>query len=85
MSLPIPPDFERAVLERVRAGMYESVEEVLRACLEALEREEENRGMSTEDLRREIRRGREQLDRGESLPGDEAFRLLRERREGADG
>lgn len=85
MSLNIPPEVERAIRERVESGQYESAEDVLRACLEALEEQEENCGLTLDELRNEIRIGREQLDRGESLSGDEAFRRLRESRKAAAG
>ncbi|HEX8906387.1 MAG TPA: hypothetical protein VF771_16175, partial [Longimicrobiaceae bacterium] len=42
MSLNIPPEFERAVLERVQSGEYESTDAVLEACLEALEQREQD-------------------------------------------
>ena len=35
-TLKITPEFERAVLERVESGDYESTEHVLAVCVEAL-------------------------------------------------
>jgi antitoxin ParD1/3/4 len=76
MPLPIPPEFERAVLERVRSGRYASTEEVLQACLEGLEMLEE----ADEDLRRELQAGKEELERGERLSREEVLARLREAR-----
>ena len=83
MSFPLPPEFERAVLDRVRSGQYASVEEVLRACLDALEREEAQEDADLEELRREIRIGLDELNRGERLSRDEVLARLREARKGA--
>ncbi|HEX8903897.1 MAG TPA: hypothetical protein VF771_03605, partial [Longimicrobiaceae bacterium] len=78
MSLNIPPEFERAVLERVQSGEYESTDAVLEACLEALEqREQDLADEQNEWLKREIQLGLDQLDRGEGIPGDQAREMAR--------
>jgi putative addiction module CopG family antidote len=74
MSLSIPPEFERAVLERVQSGAYESTDDVLKACLEALEMIEAE---DDEWLRHEIQRGVDSAERGELIPREEAIELLR--------
>jgi antitoxin ParD1/3/4 len=74
MTFDLTPEFERAVLERVRSGRYKSTDEVLRACIEALEREER----SLEELRRDVKVGLDELERGEGIPGKEAFEQIRE-------
>lgn len=79
MSLNIPPEFERAVLERVASGAYGSTDDVLRACLAALEGEEREDEARLESLRRDVRLAMEQHDRGEFSPADEAFARIRER------
>ena len=79
MSLNIPPEFERAVLERVASGAYESTDDVLLACLAALEDEEREDEARLESLRRDVRHAMEQHDRGEFSPVDEAFARIRER------
>ena len=83
MSFPIPPEFERAVLDRVRSGQYASAEDVLRACLEALEQAEAQEDADFDELRREIRIGLDELNRGERLSRDEVLARLREARKGA--
>jgi antitoxin ParD1/3/4 len=74
MSLNIPPEFERAVRERVESGEYASTDDVLKACLEALEREEAE---DDEWLKREIQLGLDELDRGEGIPGEVALEMAR--------
>lgn len=73
MSFVIPPEFERAVLDRVRSGQYASPQEVLSAFLAALEQAEEEH----EALRAEVQIGLDQADRGEIVDGDEAFEWLK--------
>ena len=128
MPLNIPPELERAILERVESGEYASTDDVLRACLDALEAEENEREARRERMRRaldapaaevegetidsdealaraiarfqrragdltgegkdpsdddiealrkEIQIGLDELDRGEGIPGEEAFALIR--------
>ena len=55
-SLQIPPEFERAVLDRVAEGKYESTDEVLTACLEALCQVEEFQAEELDWLRTHVDR-----------------------------
>ena len=75
MPLNVPLEFERAVLERVRSGRYGSTDEVLSACLRALEFVEDH-GRDVEVLRRELQEAAEEAARGESIPEDEAIQWL---------
>jgi putative addiction module CopG family antidote len=76
MSLSIPPEFERAILERVESGEYRSTDEVLRLCLRLLEMEEMSEGEKLEALRRDVAHAMGQYDRGEYSPADEVFARL---------
>ena len=76
MSLSIPPDFERAVLERVESGEYRSTDEVLRLCLKLLEMEEVSEGEKLHALRRDVAHAMDQYARGEYSPADEVFARL---------
>jgi putative addiction module CopG family antidote len=82
MSLNIPPEFERAVLERVRSGQYESPEEVLRACLGALEREEESESSHLDALRHEIELGIRSAEEEELISAADVKELIRARLHG---
>jgi len=79
MSLNIPPEFERAVRERVESGKYESTDDVLKACIDALQEREASEVEDLEELRRQIQVGIDQFDRGEYSDGREAFARIRER------
>jgi len=79
MSLNVPPEFERAVLQRVQSGQYDSVEHVIAACLHGLALWEAEQEAKLEALRRDADLGREQLRRGEGSPGTEVFERIRRR------
>jgi antitoxin ParD1/3/4 len=83
MSFPLPPEFERAVLDRVRSGQFASPEDVLAAMLELLEDAEAEYEEKLEALRRDVQLGFDQLDRGERLSREEVLARLREARPGA--
>jgi putative addiction module CopG family antidote len=85
MSLSIPPEFERAVRDRVESGAYMSAEEVFAACLEALAAWEHDEEIKLIMLRRRIDRGMEQYERGEYSPADEMFARLHARLDRSDG
>ncbi|MBV9109657.1 MAG: hypothetical protein JO306_09655 [Gemmatimonadetes bacterium] len=77
MSLNIPVEFERAILERVASGAYETPEDVLKACLEGLSLLEAQLEEDHEWLKREVKIGIDEADRGELIPGDEAIASIR--------
>lgn len=81
MSLTLPPEFERAVRERVESGAYASADDVFAACLEALAQWEAEQEAKLEALRRDVDHATEQLRRGEGSPMDEVFERLRARLE----
>jgi Arc/MetJ-type ribon-helix-helix transcriptional regulator len=81
MSFPLPPEFERAVLDRVRSGQFASPEAVLAAMLQLLEEQEEYE----RDVRRKLKEGWESLDRGDAFSREEAETLLRLNRAQARG
>jgi antitoxin ParD1/3/4 len=77
MSLNIPPEFERAILERVASGAYASTDDVLNACLQALILLEEDLADDHEWLKAAIQEGIDELDRGEGIPGEQAAEMMR--------
>jgi antitoxin ParD1/3/4 len=79
MSLNVPPEFERAIRERVESGAYASEADVFAACLKALAEWEDVQRAKYEKLRGEIQAGIDQLDRGEGIDGEEALQRIRAR------
>ena len=74
-SFPLPPEFERAVLDRVASGQYASTDDVLAAALRALQHAE----VELDTLRREVQVGIDQVERGQVVDGEEAIAWLKER------
>lgn len=79
MSLTVPPEFERAIRERVESGAYASADAVFRACLEALAEWEDVQRVKHEQMRADILVGSDQADRGKVVDGPEAFARARAR------
>ncbi len=68
-DLPLPPDLERFVSDRVRAGQFASEADVIAAGLRALREREEN----LVELRRKIAEGLAQARAGKLLDGEAVF------------
>jgi antitoxin ParD1/3/4 len=79
MNLQLTPELERFVQERVEAGQYADASDVVNQALEVLKEQEEFTPEHEAYLRREIRRGLEQLDAGQSAAFD-AKRIIVEHR-----
>jgi antitoxin ParD1/3/4 len=68
MQLSLPKGLEDFVRQQVDAGLYESPEEVYRDGLRLLKARRDRDALRLQDLRRELGRGIEELDRGEGTP-----------------
>jgi antitoxin ParD1/3/4 len=79
MSIPLTPEIEQIIQEKVQSGRYLSASEVVREALRLLEERDRLHQLRLEELRKEIAVGIEQADRGELLDGAEVFRRLREK------
>ena len=67
MNVSLTPRLERFIKDRIEDGRYHSASEVVRDALRLLEVREWRRG----ELRKAVRVGLEQLDRGEGRPFDD--------------
>ena len=70
MDVTLTPELEHLIQDKVASGLYTSESEVIREALRLLKDRDELKFLAVEDLRREIRKGLDQLDRGESVPLD---------------
>ena len=68
MNVSLTSELEKLVNERVRSGMYSSASEVIREALRLFKEQGELRQRRLEELRKEIRIGLEQANRGEVAP-----------------
>lgn len=81
MNVSLTPQLERIVNEKVASGLFGSASEVVREALRLLHERDQLRDLRLEELRKEIRIGIDQLDRGESHTVDRAL-IERIKREG---
>ncbi|HKH44360.1 MAG TPA: type II toxin-antitoxin system ParD family antitoxin [Thermoanaerobaculia bacterium] len=67
MDVTLTPEFERLIRDKVASGLYASESEVIREALRLLKDRDELKLLAVDELRREIQKGLDQLDRGESV------------------
>ncbi|MCL5745819.1 MAG: type II toxin-antitoxin system ParD family antitoxin [Acidobacteria bacterium] len=83
MNVSLTPELEEFIEQEVRAGVYPSASEVIRAGLRLLKDEKQAKPRfvvtSSEELETKLLAGIRQLERGEGLPGELAAKQLRER------
>jgi len=77
MNVSLTKELEQLVTEKVKSGLYHTASEVIRDALRLLEERDRLYALRLEELRREVRKGIDQLDRGEGRPLDVA--ALKER------
>ena len=70
MNVSLTPELEEMVSRKVESGLYTSASEVIREGLRLLKEQDELKRMRQEELRREVLKGYEQAQRGESRPLD---------------
>lgn len=70
MNISLTPELEEMVSQKVESGLYNSASEVIREGLRLLKEQDDLRQMRQEALRREVLKGYEQAQRGESQPLD---------------
>jgi antitoxin ParD1/3/4 len=70
MNVSLTPQLENYVKQKVAAGMYNSVSEVMREALRLLEERDALKDMKLAALRSDLQKGIDELDRGEGTPLD---------------
>jgi antitoxin ParD1/3/4 len=73
----LPPDVDEAIRRRVTSGRYASQEDVIRAALRALERDEEEKARKLAVLDAAIERGIADAEAGRVHPAEDVFAELR--------
>jgi len=71
MTIHLKPDQEHRIAEAVRSGAYQGPDEVIDRALEVLHAHDQWLTANAQAIDRKIRRGIEELDRGEGIPEDE--------------
>jgi len=80
MNISLTPELEKLVNDKLQSGLYASASEVIREALRLLQERDELKRQELEAVRAKIRRGVEQLDRGEGVPARVAVARLRAHR-----
>ncbi|MCH9039021.1 MAG: type II toxin-antitoxin system ParD family antitoxin [Chloroflexi bacterium] len=79
MNVSLTPQLEQYVKDKVKSGLYNSSSEVVREALRLMGERDMLRQIRVEELRGEIQKGIDQIERGEYVEGEDVFRLLKER------
>lgn len=75
MNVSLTPELEKLVNREVRSGRYKSASEVVREGLRLIQLRE----AKLEALRRDIREGIDELDKGEGIPAERVFAEMRKK------
>ena len=80
MTVLLPSELERFVLEQIDSGLFESANDVILEGLKLLKERDEARASRLEELRREIQIGIDQADAGRvSVFGESTLEEVRTR------
>jgi antitoxin ParD1/3/4 len=79
MNVSLTPELEQLIHRKVESGRYLSASEVVREALRLLEERDQIQSIRREEIRKEIRIGLEQADRGAVAPLDAEATLARDR------
>ena len=71
MTIHLKPDQEHRIAAAVRSGAYQSPDEVIDRALEALDERDQWLTATRQAVDTKVRKGIEELDRGEGIPEDE--------------
>jgi antitoxin ParD1/3/4 len=83
MNISLTPELDRLVQQKVESGLYQTASEVVREGLRLLHERDALREQQLRNLRRRIDRGVKQLDRGQGLPAEGAWKEIQGRRKSA--
>ena len=81
MTIHLKPELEAVIHEHVQRGPYQSVDEFMERAVQMLHEQEAWLAENRAEISGGIEHGFAQAERGELIDGDEAVRLLRQRRE----
>lgn len=81
MNVSLTKELEKLVNQKVKSGFYHTASEVVREGLRLLEERDRLYQLRLDELRAEVKKGTDQLDRGEGRSLDVAGMKVRLRRE----
>ncbi len=68
MDISLSPELEKFVSDKVAGGQFDSASDVVRGALEVLKEQEALTSADIEELRPQVAKGIDQLERGEGAP-----------------
>jgi antitoxin ParD1/3/4 len=77
MNVSLTPELEKFITRKVESGLYRSASEVIREGLRLLDDHDRRREIQFGELRDKIQTGLTQLNRGEGIPGDQAYAQMK--------
>lgn len=77
MNVSLTSELEQLVNEKVQSGMYHTASEVIRDALRLLKERDELLRLRKQELRAEIKKGLDQLERGEYRSFDSPEAMLK--------
>src|ERR1019366_5828757 len=78
VNISITPELDSFLQRRVKSGRYQTTSEVVREALRLLERHEQEREETLNQLKAKLDRGAGPAERGDLIDGDEVFDEMRE-------
>jgi antitoxin ParD1/3/4 len=78
-TVSLTPALDEFVDKKVGGGLYNSASEVVREGLRLLKEQDDLKQLRLEELKRELQKGIDSLDRGEGIPGEKVFQEIRQR------
>ena len=78
MNVSLTPELEAMVAEKVKSGLYNSASEVVREGLRLVREQDQLREIRLSELRAEIQKGIDSLERGEGIRYNSAVELFDE-------
>jgi antitoxin ParD1/3/4 len=78
VNIPLTPELEQLVKDKVNSGRYHSVSEVMGEALRLLDERDRIREQRLAELKAKIQVGIEELERGEGIDGEEVFAEIEE-------
>ena len=70
MNVSLTRELQALVEKKVRSGLYQSASEVVREALRLLQQRDQDRQLRLDELRKAVRAGVQQADRGQVIPLD---------------
>jgi len=82
MTIQLPPEDEQLIQERLRSGVFHSVQEVIHHALQVQEAEELWLAMHKREVEEKLERAMDEFDRGGGIPGSQVRQRLQEMKAG---